>query len=307
MIIDVHYHLIPAISEEAARNLADGSIRHARTMGRSLDKATATRRCLETFADPTGERMIAHMEEAGIDLTVICAVDNRDNGVSVEMIQAHNKLLTDICRRHPKRVLALAGVDPRRPEAADMLKQCFEEYGVVGLKYHPDYGYNPSGPESYKLLEIVNKHSGVLLTHCGAIKPPGRPKFADAMLLSDIGADFPNLKVIAAHMGHANWRSWANLACYQPNFYGDMAEWDALAFGHYDLFCRELRDLIDRSHISKVLFGADSPIFDFIEPAKNYIKLIKNLPENAPAGIKFTKTEIDAILGGNATRVLGLS
>jgi uncharacterized protein len=307
VIIDIHYHLVPTYSEEAARKLAAGILRHARAMGRKLDEAMVIRSCMETFADPIGEKLIAHMEEAGIDLTVICAVDNVDDGAPADKIQAYNKLLTDICRRYPGKVLALAGVDPRRPEATDMLKQCFEEYGVTGLKYHPDFGYNPSGPESYRLLEIVDNHKGVLLTHCGAIKPPGRPKYTDALLLSDIGVDFPDIKVIAAHMGQANWRCWANLACHQPNFYGDMAEWDTLAFGHYELFCRELRDLIDHSHISKVLFGADSPIFDVIEPMQNYIKLIMNLPRNSPAGIKFTEAEVAAILGGNAARVLGLS
>jgi hypothetical protein len=38
-----------------------------------------------------------------------------------------------------------------------MLKQSFEEFGVKGLKYHPDYGFDPSKPESYNLLEIVQE------------------------------------------------------------------------------------------------------------------------------------------------------
>jgi hypothetical protein len=46
--------------------------------------------------------------------------------------------------------------------------------------------------------------------------------------------------------------------------------WDMYAFGNYELFCRELRDL----------------------------------PEKAPNGIKFTREEIDAVLGGNAARIL---
>jgi predicted TIM-barrel fold metal-dependent hydrolase len=41
--------------------------------------------------------------------------------------------------------MALAGVDPRRPEAPDLLKQCFEEYGVRGLKYHRTTAITPVG------------------------------------------------------------------------------------------------------------------------------------------------------------------
>jgi predicted TIM-barrel fold metal-dependent hydrolase len=202
--------------------------------------------------------------------------------------------------------MALAGVDPRRPTAPDMLRQCFEEFGMKGLKYHPDHGYDPAGPESAKLLEIVQKQGGVLLTHTGPLEPPSRCKFADPMLLTDLAVNFPELKVIAAHMGQINWRPWAALATHQPNLYGDLAMWDAFAFGHYELFCRELRDLIDYAGISKVLFGTDGPIFSIIEPTKNWIKLLKDLPTKAPAGIKFTEAEVTAILGGNAASLLNL-
>jgi predicted TIM-barrel fold metal-dependent hydrolase len=82
--------------------------------------------------------------------------------------------------------------------------------------------------------------------------------------------------------------------------------WDAFAFGNYELFCRELRDLIDYAGVSKVLFGTDDPIFRIIRPTKDWIQLLRDLPKNAPAGITFTKDEVDAILGGNAAALLGL-
>jgi predicted TIM-barrel fold metal-dependent hydrolase len=53
--------------------------------------------------------------------------------------------------------MAFCGVDPRRPEALNMLKQCFEEFNMKGLKYHPDNGFNPSSPQSYELLDYLEK------------------------------------------------------------------------------------------------------------------------------------------------------
>jgi predicted TIM-barrel fold metal-dependent hydrolase len=126
------------------------------------------------------------------------------------------------------------------------------------------------------------------------------------MLLADIGVDFPDLKVIAAHMGYINWRPWASLAAHQPNLYGDLAMWDILAFNHYDLFCRELRDLIDFVGVEKVLFGTDHPCFSILEPVKNWIQLIKDLPINSPDKISFSREEANAVLGDNAAKVLGL-
>jgi len=307
MIIDTHCHLIPVITEERAARMAQYAIRAAEIMGKDITPEAIIQKALDTWADPTGERLIALMDDAGIDLTVICMVD--DAGVpqlKPEIAQKANKIVGDIAERYPRRVMALAGVDPRRAEAPDMLKQCFEEFGVKGLKYHPDYGYDPCGPESYRLLEVLVLYGGVLLTHTGPLMPPARCKYADPRLLADLAVDFPEIKVVAAHMGAVEWRSWANLAAHQPNLYGDLAMWDAYAFGRYELFCRELRDILDYAGAGKVLFATDNPIFNTIKPTREWIRLLKDLPTNAPDGITFTEEEVAAILGDNAAALLGL-
>jgi predicted TIM-barrel fold metal-dependent hydrolase len=307
MIIDVHYHLMPKLSEKMVRNLAHTAIGAAKIMKKKIDPETIITKASETYADPTGERLIADMDNSGIDLTVICMVDNASIvQIKPENMQKGNRIIGDIARKYPDRVMALAGIDPRRPEAPDMLRQCFEEFGVRGLKYHPDDGYDPCGPESYKLLEVLMKYDGLLLTHTGPLSPPSRCKFAEPIRLADLGVDFPDLKVIAAHMGMINWRPWAALAAHQPNLYGDLAMWDSYAIGNYELFCRELRDLIDYAGVSKVLFGTDNPIPSIIEPTKTWVQLIRDLPVKAPSGLTFTEEEVEAILGGNAASILGL-
>jgi predicted TIM-barrel fold metal-dependent hydrolase len=107
-------------------------------------------------------------------------------------------------------------------------------------------------------------------------------------------------------MGYINLRSWASLAAHQPNLCGDLAMWDTYAFGPYRLFCRELRDIIDFVGVEKVLFGTDDPIVKVIRNTKDWVRLIKDLPKNAPDGINFTKDEVDAILGNNAKKILGI-
>ncbi|GAB4353714.1 MAG: hypothetical protein Kow0099_37940 [Candidatus Abyssubacteria bacterium] len=307
MIIDVHYHLIPMLPDEMIEHLVEDPLRAARIAGKKVSKEALVKKASERYADPTGEKLIESMDEAGIDFTCICAVDDASNELlTCDLAQMQNRVIGEIAQRNPSRVMALAGIDPRRPNAPDMMKQCFEEFGMKGLKYHPDSGYDPAGPESYKLLEIVQEHGGILLSHTGPLMPPSRCKYADPMLLSDLAVDFPELKVIAAHMGQMNWRPWAALASHQPNLYGDLAMWDAFAFGHYELFCRELRDLLDYAGASKVLFGTDNPIFGIVFPTKEWIELLKGLPENAPAGVRFSREEVDGILGGNASSLLGL-
>jgi predicted TIM-barrel fold metal-dependent hydrolase len=307
MIVDVHYHWMPSISEKAASRLVDHASRAARIMGTDIGPDTLKKKAMETWGDPSGERLIASMEESGIDVTVICIVDNAGvKQATVELIQKANRMACQIAKQYPGRVIALAGVDPRRPQAADMMKQCLEEFGARGVKYHPDFGYNPSGAESYKVLEVLAENKGILLTHTGPLPPPSLCKFADPMLLADLGVDFPEVRVIAAHMGAINWRPWAALAAHQPNLYGDLAMWDTYAFGRYDLFCRELRDILDYAGVSKVLFGTDNPIYSIIQPTGKWIQLIKDLPTKAPDGISFKEEEVAAILGANASSLLEL-
>lgn len=307
MIVDVHYHLIPKVTEGLARRFAEHVIRAARIIGKDISPESIVKEALATWGDPTGERLISLMEESGIDATVICMVDDATlPQLTPDRIQQANRLLGEVARRYPGRVIPLAGIDPRRPQAPDMLRRCFEEFGVKGLKYHPDYGYNPCSPESYRLLEVLAAYKGVLLTHTGPLMPPSRPRYADPRLLADIGVDFPELKVIAAHMGGVEWRAWANLAAHQPNLYGDLAMWDVLAFGNYRLFCRELRDIIDYVGADKVLFGTDNPLFNTVMPTKDWVRLIKQLAKEAPEGIRFTEEEVRGILGGNAAFIFGL-
>lgn len=310
MIIDVHYHLSPyPIEYENVLGSMGEPSRLAKVAGINIDKETLARRAVERYPDITGEKLIKWMDEAGIDFTCINRVDNIDNeAITEEIAQMLNKSTANVANKYPDRLMAFAGIDPRRENALEMLKQCFEEYGMKGLKYHCDSGYDPNSPESIKILKYLEKKEGILLTHTGPLGPPAKCKYTEPILLSETSNKLPNLKIIAAHMGSPpKWREWAALAAFYPNLYGDMAMWQAYAFGKYELFCRELRDLIDYAGLEKVMFASDGPVYDIVIPTKKYIQLIKNLPKDPPKGIKFTEEEVEAILGNNAAKLLGIS
>lgn len=309
MIIDVHYHLItsPVKYEDKLGHMGEQA-RLAKAAGIKIDDETLARRAAERYPDVTGEKIIKWMNDTGIDFTCVNTVDNVDNETTRETAQMANKRIADIANKYPSRLMAFAGIDPRREAPLDMLKQCFEEYGMKGLKYHCDSGYDPNSPESIKILKYLEKKGGILLTHTGPLGPPAQCKYTEPILLSETSNKLPNLKIIGAHMGSApKWREWAALAAFYPNLYGDMAMWQAYAFGKYELFCRELRDLIDYAGLEKVMFASDGPIYDIVIPTKKYVQLIKNLPNDAPKGIKFTEEEVEAILGNNAAKLLGIS
>jgi len=213
MIIDIHYHHLVAAPDATIEPTLAEPLRVAKLRNQEVEMSDFIQRAKDLWPDPDGSKLIANMDKAGVDYTVICVVDNAEVEVlTTEIVLMLNRMAGEVAQKYPDRVIAFAGVDPRRDNAVEIIQQCFDEFKMKGLKYHPDSGYDPSSPESYKLLEIVQGNGGVLLSHTGPLAPPARCNFADPSRLADIGVDFPDLKIIAAHMGYVNWRSWAALA-----------------------------------------------------------------------------------------------
>jgi predicted TIM-barrel fold metal-dependent hydrolase len=64
--------------------------------------------------------------------------------------------------------------------------------------------------------------------------------------------------------------------------------------------------MIDLVGADRILFSSDGPYMELVVSNARWVKIIKDLPQNAPRGIQFTGEEISAILGGNAQKILGI-
>ncbi len=82
--------------------------------------------------------------------------------------------------------------------------------------------------------------------------------------------------------------------------------WQALAVSNYEMFCRELRSILDIAGADSVLLGSDGPRFTSLVPNDQFIAILRKLPQSAPPGLKFTSEEVAGILGENARKVFGL-
>ena len=215
--------------------------------------------------------------------------------------------MADLARKHPSRLIACAGIDPRRKNAVTILRRCVEEWGMRGVKYHPDAGWDPNGRESYRLLERIQEWGIPVVTHTGFFFPPLHSKHAHPLLLDDVCSDFPDLKIIAAHSGRPlMWETVASMAAIHFNLHGDLAGWQTMVVRDRPRFRQILRRYIDIAGVEKILWGTDDPVYDVLIPTKQYLEAMRTLPEDTSDGLRFTTAEIDAILGGNAARLFGL-
>ena len=305
MIVDVHYHffLYPDI-ENSARTFSQGQSRLHSRLGVDKPSEEVMDMYLDYFDDADGDKLIQRMDEAGIDISVLVNMDIPRTTDDSALLHQHDECAR-VVARHPERLVALAGVDPRRPGAPSLLRHCIEEFDMKGLKWHPDMGFYPNSEESYEVLNVLNEFELPLLTHCAPLTST-RAKYALPIHLDDIAIDFPNISVIAAHSGYLWWHDWVALAQLKPNISGDLAAWQAIAESKPNLFRRYLREILDIIGHEQLLFGTDGPFCEAFVSNKVWVDMIKDMTIENSDGIVFSQEEVNAILGGNAARIFNL-
>jgi predicted TIM-barrel fold metal-dependent hydrolase len=304
MIVETHYHYIRLASSPSA-NLGESWYRDGERAGTKVPKEIYSRYIGDLVTDPDCDKLVKRMATDGIDVTVICYVDNVGYGYGNDRVMESNQFCAQAAAKHPGKLIALAGIDPRRPNAPVLLRRCLTEFGMKGLKWHPDDGYYPNSPEAYEVLNVLDEFGYPLLTHCSPL-PASRAKFAQPIHLDDVARDFPNLNIIAAHMGNLWWRDWLAIAQYKKNLHGDMAMWQVMAAEKPELFRRYLREIVDNIGPYQTVWATDGPLFEPLVSNKKYIDIMKGLTTRGSDGIVFSREEVDAILGGNAARIFNL-
>ncbi|MCD6281472.1 MAG: amidohydrolase family protein [Deltaproteobacteria bacterium] len=309
MIIDAHCHvwtwdIVPdSYWDELAKIVID-FFRKNNLGSPSVDEVK--KNVMDPMMDPDGSKLIANMDASGVDKAFIMALDwGYGIGEARKTVDEINQFYGSIAKNYPDRVVAFAGVDPRRPGAVDILDRAVNDYGCRGLKYHPTSGFYPDSEESYKVLEKAQSLGIPLLSHMGPISKPLKSKYARPIYLDTIVSDFPKLTVIGAHMSFCWWREFVNIiAAKATTLYADFSGHQVTAKRNFSEFCHMMRDAFDEATAEKFLWGTDNPVLEAVIPMKDWLKMIKDLPENAPDGLKFTKEEIDAVLGENAAKII---
>ena len=298
MIIDVHCHYMRSIIDLAPfiHNLGKmwgiekpiGDIQHYFS---------------KFVGDTNYDKFVEDMDRSGVDVSVLFPVDNIGRGENDEQVLKLNKHVANIEKGHPERIISFASINPRRPKAPDLFRSCVEDYRLRGLKWHPDMGYYPNSQEAYRVLEVAEEIDAPLITHTGPL-PGVRSKHSHPIHLDDVALDFPKLKIIAAHMGDMWWRDWVAIAKYKKNIYGELAIWQLMAGRELGKFRRILREIINDVGVEQVLFATDAPTLEPLVSNRRWVEILRTLPDDSSDGIKFTEREVEAILGGNASRIL---
>jgi len=310
MVIDIHTHIFGKgwLPKEFFYGIARFITYDFAKQGIQQSNEEVGDGLIDASDDPGAESLLSEMEDSGIAKSVLLPVDMEIAfpGQEVPMDEV-NRLHAELARKHSHRLIAFAGIDPRRKNAVDLFKKYVQDWGMKGLKLHPTAGFYPNQKEVYPLLEKACEWKIPVLIHSGSMMVPLRSKYSQAIHFDDLGADFPDLPVIAAHSGGIfGYQQMISVMSTKLNILSDISAWQLIALRNYPMFCRGLRDFMDFAGCERIYFGSDSPSFRSFMSNTDWVQMIKDLPHKAANGISFKEEEVSAVLGGNAKKLLNI-
>jgi|TARA_B100000315_G_scaffold249234_1_gene280141 predicted TIM-barrel fold metal-dependent hydrolase len=256
--------------------------------------------------DPDGSGHIKRMNDAGIEKSIILHLDYGLLFGEAEMsIEQQNKYVSEVAGSNPDRLIWFCGIDPRRENAVELLEKCVTEWGARGIKLYPTTGFLPADKEAYPFYERASAWKIPVTFHMGPESPPFYNQGnAHAAVLLRVLVDFPDLTVTVAHLGFEFWRDLIALGKVADNVMCDFCAWQPVAQQRLPQFCYILRKFLDEFGRERVMFGTDAPILEASVSSRSWVEMIRNLPEQAPPEYSFSEDEVDALLDGNARRLL---
>jgi len=205
----------------------------------------------------TAEELLASMDEAGIDLSVVLNI----GWASHELCVKTNDYILDSVSRYPTRLVGFCAIQPRAGDAAIAELERCAKAGAKGIgELRSDVqGFDIADKTVMKsLVDAALKHDLIFLTHSS--EPVGHEYSGKGSITPDILysfiTGFPNLNLVCAHWGGG------------LPFYALMPEVDkALANVFFDtaatVFLYKPEIFEQMSHIigsDKILFGTDYPL-----------------------------------------------
>lgn len=239
---------------------------------------------------------ITQLNAAGIDKAVISAEDvtTRAGGEIVS-----NEEVKSLVDRYPDRLIGFASVDPKRPDAVEVLEKAFTELGLAGLKLSPAMQYfMPDDPCMKPVYETCLKYNKPILFEAGMTWVKNSPsKYSNPLNFEETAIEYPELRMCLGHFGWPWTRETAMLILKYPNLYADTAllYFDSPKQFFQTTFNDQLGEYwIDRMLYDKVMFGSTYPRIE----QKRMVKAVDALT--------LRPKQRAMVMGENALRFLGM-
>jgi predicted TIM-barrel fold metal-dependent hydrolase len=205
----------------------------------------------------TAEELLASMDEAGIDSSVVLNV----GWVNHELCVKTNDYILDSVSRYPTRLVGFCAIQPRAGDAAIAELERCAKAGARGIgELRSDVqGFDLADKTTMKpLVDAALKHNLIFLTHSS--EPVGHEYSGKGGITPDILysfiTSFPSLKLVCAHWGGGLpfYALMPEVAEALTNVFFDTA---ATVFLYKPEIFEQMSHIIGSD---KILFGSDYPL-----------------------------------------------
>jgi predicted TIM-barrel fold metal-dependent hydrolase len=235
--------------------------------------------------DLSAEQFIQMMDEAGVGRVMLSAWHRPGKWV------ISNDTVAAMVRQFPQRLIGVAAVNLEKPvEAVHELERAVKELGFKALRVVPWLWNRPPNDKFYFPLYVKCIELDIpfctQVGHTGPLMPSetGRP----VPYLDEVALTFPELRIVAGHIGHPWTDEMIGVAWKHENVFIDTSAY----LPRY--YPQQLVHYLKTYGQDKVLFGTNFPQLSFAKCVQQVHAM--NLPEEIQT--KF--------LSGNARRVFRL-
>ena len=244
MIIDFHTHIFP--DKIAARTI----------------EALEAKAGLTASTDGTLSGLLASMEAAGVDMSVILPVVTKPS-----QFETVNTFAASVNEQYEGKLLSFGGIHPDTEDYKKELDR-IKELGLKGIKIHPDYqGVMIDDVRYMNIIEYADALDLVIITHAGIDIGLPDPVHCPPDKMRKVIDTLHPKKMIAAHYG--GWNQWEAVYEYLAgeNLYLDTA----FTFGYIgeEMFYK----ILEKHGADRILFATDCPWGNQKNDLERFMKL----------------------------------
>lgn len=227
--------------------------------------------------------LLSSMKHAGVSRSVVCPIATQPHH-----FHGIRRWATAVRNAHPQLEMFLS-IHPNDPNALPHIDQIAAD-GFKGVKFHPFYqNFTVDDPRLFPLYERLASHHLLAIFHAGFDIGYPHDRIADPIRFRRLIDAFPAFRIIISHFG--GWLLWDEALRYLAG----LDVYIETSFSLPYLPPTLLRRLLNAFPHDRLLFGTDSP---WTDPAAEIMRW---------HALPLPKHDLNAILGGNAARLLNAS
>lgn len=241
-----------------------------------------------TVVNKSVDDLLHSMDKSRIDKSVIIAGDvvGLTNEELIKILDKHPDRFYGVLAVYPQNILYMVdGKNLSGKSQSDLiyLNNDLSHPAVLGMKFYTGYHhYFPNDDRIKHYFHLLKNKNKIAIFHCGdtySVNKMAKLRYAQPIYVDDLATDFPEVKIVIAHMGYPSHRDTAEVIYKNSNVYTDVSGfvYERFTDRDYKKFKKILEDINfiidDNLFAERLLFGTDYPISN----QESYIDALEDL------------------------------